>query len=183
MATNKRMNILVNSDCSYCGKIESNDESFKKCGNCELYRYCSKDCQRKDWPQHKKICKLPPGQEVLRDAVSKQGPLRRDKTGACFGSKVIRGQEWKKQNDEQVMKMAKDYQGQGERGAIIYIDGLSTGPEWHPLATYENVLKDTNNPAIETLLKIVEKYDIKEEYVVCYIPNGMPELDFSVCRF
>ncbi|KAJ7264286.1 hypothetical protein C8J57DRAFT_1624811 [Mycena rebaudengoi] len=31
-------------------------ETFKRCNNCRPVWYCSKECQRKDWIDHKKIC-------------------------------------------------------------------------------------------------------------------------------
>lgn len=29
----------------------------KKCGGCEMIRYCSSKCQKQDWPEHKELCK------------------------------------------------------------------------------------------------------------------------------
>ena len=30
---------------------------FKKCSGCEKVYYCSKECQRQDWKEHKKTCR------------------------------------------------------------------------------------------------------------------------------
>ena len=38
--------------CSVCSK-----EASKKCSNCKLQFYCSKQCQKEDWKNHKAICK------------------------------------------------------------------------------------------------------------------------------
>jgi hypothetical protein len=40
--------------CSYCGNME---EKMPKCGGCGKNYYCSKVCQKKDWPIHKDECK------------------------------------------------------------------------------------------------------------------------------
>lgn len=29
---------------------------FKRCSRCKVYRYCSGECQRKDWSRHKRVC-------------------------------------------------------------------------------------------------------------------------------
>ncbi len=42
------LNITV---CHKCKKADS-----AACGRCLLVRYCSKDCQRDDWPAHKLVC-------------------------------------------------------------------------------------------------------------------------------
>lgn len=51
--------------CTSCGKTE---HELKKrltllCSNCPLgdgfMRYCSKECQRRDWPRHKRVCGIP----------------------------------------------------------------------------------------------------------------------------
>ena len=32
------------------------ERARKKCGACQKKRYCSKECQRNDWPDHKNDC-------------------------------------------------------------------------------------------------------------------------------
>ena len=40
--------------CHYCGVVSTD---FKLCGVCRSVRYCSKECQAADWPQHRRRCK------------------------------------------------------------------------------------------------------------------------------
>ena len=43
--------------CSKCGISESKAGSkFKKCGRCGTTAYCSAECQKQHWPNHKMIC-------------------------------------------------------------------------------------------------------------------------------
>jgi hypothetical protein len=39
--------------CFMCNNVTS-----KKCGSCRNTFYCSIECQRKDWPEHKKYCAI-----------------------------------------------------------------------------------------------------------------------------
>lgn len=43
--------------CTVCGVIPE-DGKLSKCSRCKEKNYllCSKECQKKDWPQHKKVC-------------------------------------------------------------------------------------------------------------------------------
>jgi len=45
--------------CGYsdCNKLQPKKGDFKKCSNCMIAIYCSKECQKSDWILHKKICK------------------------------------------------------------------------------------------------------------------------------
>jgi hypothetical protein len=43
--------------CNGCGKTRQQLKTvLKKCGRCSEVHYCSKECQRRDWPLHKQLC-------------------------------------------------------------------------------------------------------------------------------
>lgn len=43
-------------ECSACGKTAVN---LLTCSRCKALHYCNRECQRKMWPEHKKVCKAP----------------------------------------------------------------------------------------------------------------------------
>lgn len=43
--------------CLVCGILGTPAAPLKRCGACRGPMYCSKDCQQKNWPMHKKGCK------------------------------------------------------------------------------------------------------------------------------
>ena len=45
--------------CNGCRDVEEKPLSFLKCGRCLGVLYCSKECQAKDWEEHKTVCKKP----------------------------------------------------------------------------------------------------------------------------
>jgi hypothetical protein len=43
--------------CSSCKKSQSDvSQPLKRCGKCHKALYCSQECQRSDWPSHKRFC-------------------------------------------------------------------------------------------------------------------------------
>jgi hypothetical protein len=45
----------MSSPCSVCSKPTA---SLKVCSRCRGKQYCSRECQRRDWPDHKKACNV-----------------------------------------------------------------------------------------------------------------------------
>jgi hypothetical protein len=43
--------------CAKCSKDKSDSgQGLKRCGRCKLAHYCSRECQKADWKNHKTLC-------------------------------------------------------------------------------------------------------------------------------
>ncbi|KAF9485122.1 hypothetical protein BDN70DRAFT_917280 [Pholiota conissans] len=42
--------------CTACQGTETEDNFYKVCSRCKNRFYCSRECQTRDWPEHKEIC-------------------------------------------------------------------------------------------------------------------------------
>ena len=60
--TSKRARELVGGTakilryCDRCGRQDTQDKPFKRCGRCNVPAYCSRECQKADWPAHRPLC-------------------------------------------------------------------------------------------------------------------------------
>ena len=43
---------MIKRGCSVC----CDTDHLQQCGRCKMTRYCSAECQKSDWPKHKKVC-------------------------------------------------------------------------------------------------------------------------------
>ena len=64
--------------CASCGIAEIDEIKLKTCTACKFVRYCSVECQKKHWPQHKRACKKRMAE--LRDKI-----LFRQPESSCLG--------------------------------------------------------------------------------------------------
>ena len=49
--------VEVSTDPAVCHSCHKPADKLKKCSQCHRVSYCSQDCQRTDWKQHKLLCK------------------------------------------------------------------------------------------------------------------------------
>jgi hypothetical protein len=54
MRVNAATRQSIATACRACGETGA---KMPKCSRCETVSYCSKECQARDWPTHKKMCK------------------------------------------------------------------------------------------------------------------------------
>lgn len=45
--------------CGQCGDKSTTDKKLMYCSICHFQAYCNKECQKKHWPEHKKVCSVP----------------------------------------------------------------------------------------------------------------------------
>jgi hypothetical protein len=67
--------------CVNCGKDESQvTVPLKRCAKCQQSSYCSRDCQKADWKNHKKVCGKQPtaGRASSNDLVASFNALPRN---------------------------------------------------------------------------------------------------------
>ncbi|KDR68108.1 hypothetical protein GALMADRAFT_283213 [Galerina marginata CBS 339.88] len=42
--------------CFTCDKTPEGDKEYQRCAKCKSITYCSRECQKRDWPRHKRGC-------------------------------------------------------------------------------------------------------------------------------
>lgn len=53
----KKADAFQDTECKACGKDKSaSGKGLLTCARCQAVKYCSVDCQRGDWKEHKKVC-------------------------------------------------------------------------------------------------------------------------------
>lgn len=72
--------VLDSNHCNTCGKMDTN---LKKCGACGRSWYCSQDCQRKDWKEHKKVCKALKKNVPASSSLTSQSDATETTCGGC----------------------------------------------------------------------------------------------------
>ena len=86
--------------CKVCGKCAIGGP-LKRCSRCKQAFYCSKDCQKSDWPQHKRSCQPPNPKEQNRLVAKRYKVLRRQGMDAKYAMQKARAEYGLKDDQQQ----------------------------------------------------------------------------------
>ena len=48
--------MCIRDRCNGCGQVQLERAKFLQCSKCKAVKYCRRACQKKHWPDHKKVC-------------------------------------------------------------------------------------------------------------------------------
>jgi len=75
--------ILVGRGCMSCGRV-SGTEVLRRCSGCYVVKYCSRECQKKEWRDHKIVCEAFHGDRALIKKHTKARRVKRSSTASIL---------------------------------------------------------------------------------------------------
>lgn len=173
----------INLQCASCGKTEN--KTLKKCSRCSEVFYCSKECQTKEWPMHKKICHQAKSTISLEKIWEKiQRTFWQDKLPAACP--ISRDDLWlnlAKMDSEDTPFVKNFLQSfKPDKGAIALDLGIGNGQNtikllkqgWEVVAidSNEKVIKQTKTKIDELPKELLEKLTIIQNNIEdCKLPT------------
>ncbi len=169
------MNDGIRFICGNCSKIDDleKSEKFKVCSKCRIKRYCSIECQKENWKEHKLLCKEKGellGENIYSIPFTVKNPNKKDK---------INNLNWIKLNYVEISNIIKkQYEKLGK--GVLYINISNNININQEIYAYETIyiesgdMKNNKNICLDyRLFDMVEKYDPDKELVICLFEDNL----------
>src|SRR5436190_8189952 len=62
--------ILIMTEAAQCAGCTKTALNLKRCAKCQTTLYCSRECQKADWKQHKRVCSSNPASANFSPSTS-----------------------------------------------------------------------------------------------------------------
>jgi splicing suppressor protein 51 len=173
--------------CSACHKSQSDlPTSLKRCAKCPDTFYCSRECQKEDWKNHKRVCA---SRTEHQAGSSRQTPTGPHNPGFDFASRLVGGDSLDKLPEKDVfnrlidcfrLRIEDEYKFTGEVSSVhMGEDSREKFEEYLELAeSRSKLLPAWWNPEKKRLCKrlsvqrgnwsninqVIEKSDIQDHY-------------------
>lgn len=70
--------------CAHCGKAEKDNANLNSCTACKAVKYCSCDCRKSHWPDHKETCEKRVHEQLFDEELCKQLNKTRGECPICM---------------------------------------------------------------------------------------------------
>ena len=165
----------VGRACAECGAV---DTRMKKCGGCMTVSYCSRECQRRAWPNHKTICSEMNLNTFLTTARFNATPPQ---TFAQDNAITTKAAQWLTATPGMLQRLGEEAREERRRGRLpVFVVGYKRDENER---FFHNFTADPRAEKFfpEHMLRPVEESKETSGYVVVVLLIQIGE-DSTVCR-
>lgn len=161
---------MLTSRCAWCEKTPERDQ-LKLCSACKKTAYCSRDCQAKQWPKHRMVCKDSGFVKLLSSPIGYEAMQLLQATTESYVPMNI----WRSANDYQRISAYRSatlaaLQAAWERckPKPVRIAFLGSGTGCTPVL----VIKEAQAKGIQVVVSVIEQDELPKRIVTSVLASN-----------